>query len=205
MTDSNRQFKVVRVANKYGLADIEDELVERWTRTDNPESLRDLETYFNERVLEAAIKDAEMNVLEGEVENLYRLLTAEDVSRGVKTETRKELERNGVNVDQLKSNFVTYQAVRTYLKEGRDIEQKKSTDAERIEAASEIIAELQQRSVAVTEEKLSQLDQTDRIEIGDFRVLLDVRVFCEDCGNQYEIRELLDQGGCQCGGGVLDG
>ena len=198
MTDSDRRYKVARVANERGLADVENELVERWTTADDPASLRELETYFNERVLETAVKDAGMNVLDGEVENLYRLLTSEDVSRGVQTETRKKLERNGIDVDQLKSDFVTYQAVRTYLKEGRDVERERSTDAERIEAAGASIAQLQQRSVAVTEKKLSQLDRTGRIDLGDFRVLLDVRVFCEDCGNQYEVRELLDRGGCRC-------
>jgi hypothetical protein len=198
MTDSDRRYKVARVANERGLADVENELVERWTTADDPASLRDLETYFNERVLETAVKDAGMNVLDGEVENLYRLLTSEDVSRGVQTETKKKLERNGIDVDQLKSDFVTYQAVRTYLKEGRDVERERSTDAERIEAAGASIAQLQQRSVAVTEKKLSQLDRTGRIDLGDFRVLLDVRVFCEDCGNQYEVRELLDRGGCRC-------
>lgn len=205
MTDSNLQYKVARVADEYGLADVEDELVERWTSADDPASLRDLETYFNRRVLEVAVKDAGMNVLDGEVENLYRLLTAEDVSRGVQTETRKKLERNGIDVDQLKSEFVTYQAVRTYLTEGREVEREQTTDAERIEATGESIAQLQQRSVAVAEEKLSQLDRTDRIDVGDFRVLLDVRVFCEDCGNQYEVRELLDRGGCQCSGCASEG
>lgn len=200
MTDSDCRYKVARVANEYGLTDVEDELVECWTTANDPASLRDLETYFNERVLETAVKDAGMNVLDGEVENLYRLLTAEDVSRGVQTETKKKLERNGIDVEQLKSDFVTYQAVRTYLKEGRDVERERSTDAERIEAAGESIAQLLQRSVAVTEKKLSQLDRLDRIDLGDFRVLLDVRVFCEDCGNQYDIQELLDRGGCQCNG-----
>lgn len=198
MTNANRRYKISRVAEKYGLPDIEDELVERRTR-DDPESLRALASYFNREVLRAAMEAAHVNALEGEVENTYRLLTGKDVSSGVRTETRKQLERNGISVDELESDFVTYQAVRTYLKEGRDIEYERASDTNRVETVEESITRLQNRTLAVTEEKLGQLDRTDRIDLGEFQVFLDLRVFCEDCGTQYEIGKLLQQGGCQCG------
>lgn len=198
MTGSDSQYKVSRIAEKHELTDVGDTLAELWMQEDDPVSLRDLATYFNERVLQAAIEDVEMNPLEGEVENTYRLLTDDDVSRGVETETRKELERNGIDVEQLESDFVTYQAVRTYLKEGRGLEHEEETDAERIEKVRRSITRLENRTIAVTEEKLSQLNRTGRIELGEFQVLLDVQVFCEDCGTQFTVGELLDQDGCQC-------
>lgn len=198
MSAENRQYKVSRIAEKYGLTNLEDELVKLWTQEDDRVSLRDLATYFNEWVLQTAIETAGMNALEGEVENLYRLLTDDDVSRGVKTETRKKLERHGIDVEELESDFVTYQAVRTYLKDGRGVEYDRGTDAERTENVGQSISRLQNRTIAVTEEKLAQLEQTDRMELGEFRVLLDLRVFCEDCGSRYKVDELLQQGGCQC-------
>lgn len=198
MTDTNRRYKVSRIAQKYNLTNIEDELVELWTREVDPISLRDLATYFNETVLQTAMESAGMNALEGEVENIYHLLTDEDTSRGVQTETRKKLERNGINIEEFESDFVTYQAVRTYLQEGRDIEYEPGTDAERIKNVGQSITRLQNRTIAVTEEKLSQLDRTNRIALGDFRVLFDIRIFCEDCEIQYEVSQLLEQGGCQC-------
>lgn len=198
MSAENRQYKVSRIAEKYGLTNLEDELVKLWTQEDDRVSLRDLATYFNEWVLQTAVETAGMNALEGEVENMYRLLTDDDVSRGVKTETRKKLERHGIDVEELESDFVTYQAVRTYLKEGRDVEYERGTDAERTENVGQSISRLQNRTIAVTEEKLAQLEQTDRMELGEFRVLLDLRVFCEDCGSRYKVGELLQQGGCQC-------
>lgn len=198
MSDSNTRYKVPHVAARYGIEAIEDELAELWTQEDDPMSLRDLAGYFNRRLLRAAMESAEMQPLEGEVENTYQLLTDEDVSSGVYTETRRKLESNGVDVDQVESDFVSYQAVRTYLRDGRNVERERDTDAERIESVAESIMQLQNRTIAVTAEKLDQLDRTDRIDLGDFQVFLDVRVFCEDCKTQYDVAEVLEQGGCQC-------
>ena len=200
MTDTNSRYKVPQVASKYGITGIEDELAELWTREDDPVSLRDLATHFNKRVLEAAMEAAGMNPLEGEVENTYHLLTDEEVSSGVRTEAIRKLEQHELDVDQLESDFVSYQAVRTYLRNGRDVERDQGTDAERIEAVTESVIQLQNRATTVTAEKLAQLNRTNRIDLGEFRVFLDMRIFCEDCGTQYEVSEILDRKGCRCNG-----
>lgn len=202
MGDTNRRYKVGRVAEEYGLADVGDELAEWWSRDEDSKSLRELADHFNRRVLRAVMEDAGMSPLDGEVDNTYRLLTEQDVSSGVRTEIRKKLERNGIDVDELEADFVTYQAVRTYLREGRGVEHERGTDAQRVENVRQNVLQLQNRTVTVTEEKLTQLDRTDRIDLGEFRVLLDVRVFCEDCGTQSGVDELLDQGGCECSAGT---
>ena len=193
------RYKIERIAGKYKLAGITDELFELSTRAEDSLSLRDLATYFNERVLQAAMEDADLDPLDGEAKNTYRLLTEESVSSGVRTETRKKLERNGIDVDQLEADFVTYQAVRTYLRNARGVEYDQQTDEERVETVAESIMRLKNRTTTVTEGKLDQLRRTDRIALGEFRVLLDLRVFCESCGTQYEVGELLDRGGCECG------
>jgi hypothetical protein len=192
------QYKVAQVADEFDLHDIEDQIAEYWTSEEDSLSLRELATLFNRRVLGAAMERAHMDPLDGEIENIYRLLTDDDVSSGVRTETRKKLERNGIDVDQLESSFVTYQAVRTYLKEGRDLEYERDDDGDRIESVATSVNRLQNRTAAVTEEKLSRLRRNEDISLGEFRVLLDLRVFCEDCGTQYEFGDLLDEGGCRC-------
>lgn len=197
MTEKAR-YKVERVARAYGLDSVLDELVERWTRENDAMSLRDLATYFNERVLRAAMEEAGADPLDGEVANAYRLLSDDDVSSGVRTETRKRLERDGVDIDRVESEFVTYQAVRTYLQEARDATREEPTDEELIESVDETIERLRGRTTAVTEEKLRQLRDGSRVDLGEFRVLLDLGVFCEDCGTQYEVGELLERGGCDC-------
>ena len=192
------QYKIEKVARKYTLESIGDELAERWTRETNAASLRELATYFNERVLREAMKEAGMSPLDGEVKNTYRLLSDEDVSSGVRTEARKRLEQSGVDLDQVESDFVTYQAIRSYLQDSRGLSYRPPSDEERIESVDGTIKQLQNRTVSVTEAKVTQLRETDRVDLGQFRVLLELRVLCEDCGNQYNVDDLLERGGCDC-------
>lgn len=192
------QYKIEKVARKYTLESIGDELAERWTRETNAASLRELATYFNERVLREAMKEAGMSPLDGEVKNTYRLLSDEDVSSGVRTEARKRLEQSGVDLDQVESDFVTYQAIRSYLQDRRGLSYQAPSDEERIESVDGTIKQLQNRTVSVTEAKVTQLRETDRVDLGQFRVLLELRVLCEDCGNQYNVDDLLERGGCDC-------
>lgn len=197
MSGSSR-YKVVRVAEKYGLDSIGDELLERWTRKENRLSLRDLATYFNQRILRVAMEEAGLDPLDGEVENIYRLLSEEEISSGVRTETRKRLERDGVNISRIETDFLTYQAIHSYLTEKRDASVHTPTDDERVEAVNKSIKQLQNRTLSVSDEKLQSLRDKDRLGIGQFRVTLELRVFCGDCGNQYEISELIEQGSCEC-------
>lgn len=192
------RYKVGHVASAYGLDSIGDELVDQWTRETDAASLRELAAYFNKRVLQAVMDDAGLDPLDGEVENTYRLLTGDDVSSGVRTEARKRLERDGLDVSQVEADFVTYQAVRSYLQDGRGVSHQSPTDEERIESVGKTIQQLQTRTINVTDEKLAQIRDTGRVNLGQFRVSLELRVFCEDCGSQYEVSEFLDAGSCNC-------
>jgi hypothetical protein len=124
-TDRGRKSsKVARLIGEYGLGEeFGDELERRWTADgDERESLRDLADAFNRRLLESALTAAGASTVSGEASNLYRLLTGDDVSSGMRTEARARLERDGVDVDQLERDFVTYQAIRAHLTEYRDAE-----------------------------------------------------------------------------------
>lgn len=191
--------KVGRLIESYGLVGLGDELERRWTATgDDRLSLRDLEELFNERLLEQAMRDAGMASIEGEVDNLYRSLTSDEVSSGVRTEARNRLEREGIDVDELERDFVSYQAIRTYLKQERDADHAQRTDEEQIAKDRDSIQRLRSRMSSVTEDKLDRLRETDRIDLGEFRLFTDMNVLCEDCGSQYTVEDLLDRGGCDC-------
>jgi hypothetical protein len=60
-------------------------LVSNWTADEHRRSLRELVEQFNLSVLWSALEDAGSRPLEGEVQNLYGLLTDEEVSSGVRT------------------------------------------------------------------------------------------------------------------------
>jgi hypothetical protein len=198
-TDNRPSSKVARLISEYGLDGLGDELEARWTG-DGVErtSLRDLADYFNERLLEQSLIDAGMSALESDVSSTYENLTDDDVSTGVRTDTRNRLEQNGVDVDALESDFVSYQAIRSYLTEYRDAEYRRLSDEEKVEKDLQSIQRLMTRTLSVTEERIEKLRETGRIDVDEFEVLLDVQVLCQSCGEQYSISEFLEQRGCGC-------
>ncbi|MFC7250450.1 rod-determining factor RdfA [Halomicroarcula sp. GCM10025324] len=198
-TEDRPSSKVARLIDEYDLDGFGAELEARWTGTGEERlSLRDLATLFNKRLLEQTLLDAGMNALEANVDMTYRNLTDEDVSTGVQTDTRSRLERNGIDVDALQSDFVTYQAIRSYLKEWRGAAYEGPSDDEKIQKDLESIQRLMTRTMSVTEERIEKLRNSDRFELGDFEVFLDAQVLCQECGSQYSVSELFDQRGCEC-------
>lgn len=194
----SRRTKVGRLIDEYGLDGIGNELERRWTgETGERDSLRTLADVFNERLLERAMLDAGMSPLDGEVANAYRLLTDADVSTGVKTETEARLDRQGVDVERVRSDFVTYQAVRTYLKDVRGASYDSQT-GDALERAGSSFARLIGRTTAVVEQKLDQLRSGDALTLGAFTVRTSVSVYCDDCGSEYDVVTLLERGGCDC-------
>ena len=198
-TQDRPSSKVARLIEEYDLADVGEELEARWTASGEDRlSLRDLATVFNKRLLEQAMLDAGMNALESNVENTYRNLTDDDVSVGVRTDTRNQLEQNDIDVDALLSDFVTYQAIRSYLKKWRGAAYEGPSDEEKIEKDLESIQRLLTRAMSVTEDRIEKLRDSDRFDLGEFEVLFDTQVLCQECGSQYTVTELFEQQGCDC-------
>lgn len=194
---SGRRSKVARLIDEYGLDGVGAEMERLWTAEgDERRSLRDLATYFNRELLASAMADAGMQPLGGEAENVYRLLTG-DVSGAERTRTERRLERDGIDVDELRSDFVTYQAIRTYLREHRGAAYD-TDDRDRTVVEAENIGKLRGRTTAVVAGKLDQLRDGGHIGLGDAQTFVEISVLCSDCGNQYDIDELLDRGGCDC-------
>ena len=199
VADDRPSSKVARLIEGYEIAGFGEELERRWTATGAERmSLRDLADHFNKRLLEEQLLDAGMDALESSVESTYRNLTDEDVSIGVRTDTRNRLERNGIDVDALLGDFVTYQAIRTYLKEWRGAEYEGPTDAEKIAKDLESIQRLLTRTLSVTEDRIEKLRDSGRFDLADFEVLVDPQILCQECGRQYSVAELFEQQGCTC-------
>lgn len=192
------RVKVGRLIREYALGDIGAELEERWTGQDGErDSLRTLADAFNERLLERAMLDAGMDPIAGEPENVYRILTDDDVSPGVRTEAETRLEQQGLDVDTLRTDFVTYQAIRTFLKEVRGAAYERDA-VNGIDDVRSGFARLVGRTTAVVDQKLTRLRSSGRLRLGTFHVRTVVTVYCEDCETQYEVTALLDRGGCNC-------
>jgi hypothetical protein len=199
-TDKLPNSKVARLLDSYDLGDaFGDRLQRLWTAEgDHRMSLRDLADLLNERVLEAAMIDAGMRPIDGEVENFYRLLTDSEVSSGNRTEAKRELEQNGIDTEGLERDFVTYQAIRSYLQDYRGVTYQQQNDTGRAQDAIQTLQRLQSRTRSVSERNISQLESAGELSVGESRVSVNLSVFCTDCNTQYELRELVEAGSCEC-------
>lgn len=197
-----RQPKVVRIMEEYDLPDLGRWLEDRWTNPDpeNRASLRQLARDVNLRLLEGALSDAAEQPLDGEVENLYHLLTGDDVSSKARTQARAQLERYGVDVEQLVDDFVSRQAIHTYLTSHRDVSppQSDTSPGEQRTDRLQSIQRLRSRLETMTRSVLTKLRAAGNLTLGEFSVVVAVRIHCADCGARIPVTTLLESGSCDC-------
>ncbi|EMA18293.1 MULTISPECIES: rod-determining factor RdfA [Haloarcula] len=193
------QSKVAQLIETYGLTSMGTELEHAWLgKNGERQSLRDLADRFNQALLVAAIRDSSMDVIDGEPANFYRLLTDDDVSAGKRIEARNRLERAGIDVDTLESQFVTYQAIRYYLTEVRDVSYEPESETEQVEQERGTIDRLRSRVETIVRDTVDRLNTADKLTVGEYRVFVSIDIRCQDCGTRYGISDLLDRGGCDC-------
>lgn len=113
------------------------------------------------------------------------------------TRVRRRLEREDIDVDKLTTDFVTHQAIHTYLTKIRNASLP-TEERSLAERKITTIEKLQGRLSAVTEEALSSLANADEIDRDDYNVLVDVRAVCPRCGAGAPVGEVIRQGGCDC-------
>lgn len=185
--------KVARVIETYDLDGMGEQLEDRWLETgEQGMSLRELADYFNRAVLEAAVERSELSVLDTDTDQLHEQLT-EDVSSGVRTRVERRLERNGIDVDALTSEFVTHQSMHSYLREYRDVQQPEPSPEERRESAVERIQKLQDRAAAVTQDAVEGLQRADLVADGEVDAVVDIQIIYTDSGEQYDVFELIEE------------
>jgi hypothetical protein len=197
--EPNSRYKVGRVLSEYDLPDLHAELPDLWLGdSGEPMSLRDLADHINIAVLRRAMEEAGVDPLDGEAENAYRLLTDDEVSVGVRTQQRNRLDRDGIDVETIESDFVTHQAVHTYLTDVLEVSKETSDHANPVEKHEQRIQRLRSRTEAVSENSLSELVNDDELTLGEHNVVVDLQVYCRDCATQYDIATLFREGGCDC-------
>jgi len=204
MTDHEKspRLKVARLIDEYELSGVGEELEYRWTRTENRSSLRDLADYFNRQLLRAVLETNDVAPLKGEVENLYRLLTDDDVTSGVRQQARNRIKEHDIDIESLTNDFVSCQSVRTYLKSEREatLPNQSSSPEERIERKRSMIQRLMARLERVTDRSIQELTDAGVLTIGEFDVVVSVRVHCTSCDTQTPVISLLSNRGCDCDG-----
>ena len=128
---------------------------------------------------------------------IYRNLTGDDISAGVRTETEAWLSRVGVDPAELRDDFVSYQTVRTHLRECLDVDTARESSLS-VDDAEGTIEWARSRSEGIIGRTIERLGDTDGFHSGAVDVTHVARVSCADCGASYPVEKFLDRGGCDC-------
>ncbi|KAB1198235.1 MULTISPECIES: rod-determining factor RdfA [Haloferax] len=192
--------KIERIAERYRLSGLGDDLVAAWLGDGREQqSLRELEANVNKRIIRAALDQAGAHVLDGEADNFYRLLTSDDVTAGSRTAARNSLREKGVDVEQLEADIISYQSVYNYLKRHRNVEREPNDDKQTAtESGLDTIRKLRSRLRTVTTDVIDRLVKADEVFIGSYEVDVDIRVICTDCETRMTPTALLSSGHCNC-------
>lgn len=185
--------KVGRNISKYDLFEFNRELRQRKSSGD---SLRDLATFTNTRLLERALAAADAEVI-GDSETIYRTLTSDDIRPSKRTELRSKLEQQRVNIDEITRDFVSHQTVRDHLKGCLDVDTSRQLTVD-FEKEQGTVEWARARSEKVIRRVLDRLRQAEELHTGPLDVTHSVRVTCETCGRSYRLRELLAARQCAC-------
>jgi hypothetical protein len=164
------------------------------------QSVRELADLLNRRILRESVEQSNELAVDGEIENLHRLLTGENVSASERARAEQKLRRAGIDLDSILEDFVSHQAVHTYLTKVRDVELNSSepSTTETLERRKNSIQKLRSRLAAMTEWNIQNLQDTNRLSIGSFDITVSISVHCRDCNNSFDLTELLDRGHCDC-------
>lgn len=191
--------KVGRLIDKYDLESMDTELAQYWQGEGCERySLRDLATHFNHALMQTAMVEAGLNPIAGEAENNYALLTKSETTRGTQRKAERRLERAGIDIETLKCDFVSHQAIHTYLTDVRGLEYDDESSADDIEGKIETIQRLIGRTRSVSKTVVNGLMGARAVEIGEYDISADVQITCRDCNTQYDIAVFLRQGHCEC-------
>ena len=193
---SNAGTKVARCIEKYDLPEMGPTLEARWTgESGERTSLRDLAEIFNRTLVEAALRDADTRPLSVDVGGIYEALRHGSNTERLRAERR--LEREGVDAEALTADFVSHQAVHTYLRRNREASPPTAT-ATTVENRIQTIEKLEGRVAAVAEAAVSGVPAAEDADTPAYEVLVDVKSVCTACGETYSVRDLLTRGGCRC-------
>ena len=185
--------KVTRIARAYRIRDVDTRLLQR---REQGASLRELATFFNERVLSEALDRATQEVI-GDAETIYAVLMDDDTDRARRAELRSKLARYDVDVDDVQQDFVSHQTVRNHLNGCREIDTGRESGLD-LENGRKTIEWAQARSEGVIEQTIERLRNAGEVTDTRTEVIQSVRVACSACGRSYRIEKYLERGGCDC-------
>jgi hypothetical protein len=195
--------KVGRTAESYGLGDLDAELRRR---QEADASLRDLADYTNRRVLEAALAAAPVDLtdsLYGAIDDedavgvLYEALSSEETPTERVARVRTRLVQQGVDIEAIRSAWVTHTTVRTHLRDCLDVDTSREASID-IEEGRNTMEWARNRCANIVGGTLERMRSAGLLSTGPLDVSVTVRVTCTDCGASYRPDRLLSARECDC-------
>lgn len=184
--------KVDRIQTDYDLTNLDERILRR--RQNENASLRDLEDYVNLRVLRAAMEDAGVQTRGRKDEHYHDRLHTGGIASD---EARRELEENGVDVESVMTDFVSYQTVRKHLNECLNVPTSEDYEPD-IHEELQRVGRLETRVENVVSKTIDKLQKYDELDIREPQITVSIKVRCRQCNSTQTIRQLLRKGRCQC-------
>lgn len=195
VTTSGPKKKITRVSEEYNLNSIGDEMADKWTDSGTGENftLAELRDFFNKQVLKKAMSDAGMDLAPGEVDYTYEYLFDGDVSRSDKEDVKRKLESNGVDVDNVESEFINSpQTIHNYLTDMHDVELRSANDDTNIvDKSLNHIESFNERYKKVIENVVKRLVDDGQLPDGEYDINIQCIVTNTDTGKSRDIRDIL--------------
>ena len=196
----NADTKVGRLIAEYGLDGMAADMEERWTRDDeHSKSIREIEEDFNKAVLRQVLEDSGTQPFDSELDTIYRVLNGEQTTMTEDIEVRERLSERNVDADSLADDLVSHQTIYNFLTKQRKAEYRSTKDPrERLHRSNESVQKIKNRLTAVAQTNVRSLENSGLLTLGEFDVMGEVYVYCQDCNSRYSFSELIDREGCEC-------
>lgn len=201
------ECKIGRGIDQYHLYELNDSLLSY--RQANDASLRELASFINRQILQAAIEATSQDILSEEnglfgalesddaVATVYNVLQNTDAAPDQRARVRTRLRQAGVDLDHVENHWVTHTTTRQHLQKCLGVDTRSETTIE-IDNATDTIEWIRTRCIAIVERTLERLHSADKLECKSIDVSVSIRVTCTECGKTYNPNELVSQGRCEC-------
>ena len=187
--------KVCRVLDDHGLQHYDDRLLEEWRGDETQrKGYRQLARWLNVSLLRREMDKVGLSTLGDEADSKYDRLTSDGTTA---QEIASVLTREGIDVEQLRADFVSYGVVRTHLLDclGASYDPPEPSDWE--EDAIEIARNHADEKISAA---VQSMTNKGRLAAGeDVTVHVTVEVECEVCQIRHPLRRVLRRERvCQC-------
>lgn len=190
--------KVCRVLDERGLERYNERMIDQWQGDKQTrKGYRELARWLNVTLLRREMDRAGLSTLGDEAESKYDRLVAGDSNAA---EIEHILEREGIDVDGLQGDFVSYGVVRTHIKECLGAEYEKSQSSEWEREAIDIATDHARSKI---EDAVSSLRSKGELDAGgEIDVTVTAELECSNCHSKVPLqravrREYL----CECSAG----